>query len=478
MIEGVDILEMAGASWREVTEVTQDSREVSSGCMFVAHKGSVSDGHDFIDSAVKAGAAVVVCEHMPDVIDPSVCYLRIADTGKSLGVIASQVYGHPSEKLELVGVTGTNGKTTVATLLYRLFTKMGYRCGLLSTVENIVVDNKYPTKNTTPDPVIIQRLLKQMVDEGCGYCFMEVSSHGIYQDRIAGLKFRGAIFTNITREHLDFHKTFEEYIRVKKCFFDGLPRTAFAVTNADDRNGLVMTQNTAATVRTYSLTRAADYRCRIVEEHLDGTMLEISGMETWVKLIGRFNAYNLTAIFASACELGAEPLEVLRVLSTLNPVAGRFDTLRAEDGRLAIVDYAHTPDAVENVLKTISELKCSAKVLTVVGCGGDRDRGKRPIMASIAAKYSDTLILTSDNPRSEEPSSILDEMFSGLTVSERKDALVIEDRSQAIATAARLATAGDIILIAGKGHENYQEIKGIRHHFDDMEQIRSRFFPE
>lgn len=475
MIGKIEILETAGASFTPVSNVTQDSREVCPGWMFVAVKGTVSDGHDYIGRAVEAGASVVVCEQMPDVINPTVCYLRIADTGGSIGYIASHVYGNPSEKLELVGVTGTNGKTTTATLLYRLFSELGFRCGLLSTVENIVADHHFDTKNTTPDPVIIQRLLKQMVDEGCRYCFMEVSSHGIYQKRIAGLVFKGAVFTNITREHLDFHKTFDEYIRVKKSFFDSLPPSAFALTNADDKNGLIMTQNTAAVVRTYSLTRAADYRSRIIEEHLDGTLLDISGRETWVKLIGRFNAYNLTAIYATACELGAEPLEVLRVMSTLTPVAGRFDIIRADDGRIAVVDYAHTPDAVENVLKTISDLKCSAKVLTVVGCGGDRDRGKRPIMASIAAQYSDTLILTSDNPRSEEPKSILDEMSSGLTLSQLKDTLVIEDRSQAIATAARLATPGDIILIAGKGHETYQEVMGVRHHFDDREQIRSRF---
>jgi len=476
MLRSVKILEHVGAPYVEVENVTSDSREVKPGMMFVAHKGFKTDGHSYIDSAVKSGASVIVCESLPSDINDDVCYLRVEDTGKSLGKIASEVYGNPSSKLTLVGVTGTNGKTTIATLLYTLFSNIGYKVGLLSTVVNKIADKDYETHNTTPDPVTIQRLISQMVDEGCKYCFMEVSSHGIVQDRIVGLRFKGAIFTNITRDHLDYHKTFDEYIKAKKLFFDNLPSDAFALTNIDDKNGLVMVQNTKATVRTYSIKRPADYKSKIIESHLDGTLIEFSRIQTWVNLIGNFNAYNLTAIFASSVELGVDSQEALKIVSTLKPVAGRFDTVRADDGRLAIVDYAHTPDAVENVLKTISDLKCSSKVITVVGCGGDRDKGKRPIMASIASKYSDTLILTSDNPRTENPSDILNDMKSGLESS--NDALIIEDRAQAISVAAKLANPGDIILIAGKGHEDYQEINGVRHHFDDMEQIKSRFFPE
>ena len=455
-----------------------NSRKVEKGDLFVAVRGTQVDGHDYIPDAIAQGASAIVCETLPaDELDPAVSYVLVDDSAAALALLAAAYYGHPSQKLRLVGVTGTNGKTTIATLLYDLFTALGHRCGLISTVVYRVGEERIESTHTTPDPLTLNRLMAEMVDAGCDYCFMEVSSHSIVQKRIEGLRFTGGIFTNITHDHLDYHKTFAEYIKAKQGFFNALPKEAFALTNLDDRNGEIMLQNSPARRKvTYSLRNVADYHGRIVEEHLDGMEIEMNRQQVWVQFIGRFNAYNLTAIYGAAMELGQESAEVLRILSTLHPVSGRFEQIRAADGRLAIVDYAHTPDALQNVIDTINELrKEGAQLITVVGCGGNRDTTKRPVMAQVAANGSSRVILTSDNPRFEDPQVILDEMRAGLDKAQMARTLTIADRREAIRTAAALARPGDIILVAGKGHEPYQEIAGVRHHFDDREEVRAAF---
>lgn len=460
----------------QITHLTFDSREAAPGVLFVATCGVHVDSHRFIDQAIDQGATAILCQTPPQRQVPGVSYFVVADSAAAGARLASAEYGHPSRQMKVIGVTGTNGKTTIATLLYDLYTAMGYRCGLISTVVYRVLDRILESTHTTPDPVSIARLMAQMVDAGCDYCFMEISSHSIVQQRIAGVQFAGGVFTNITHDHLDYHHTFAEYIKAKKQFFDNLPTNAFALTNIDDRNGEVMTQNSRARRVCYSLRNVADYQCRIVESHLEGMLLQIDGQELWVRFMGRFNAYNLAAIYGTAIELGADRETVLRIMSTLTPVSGRFEYIRAEDGRLAIVDYAHTPDALQNVITTALELLDGAgRLITVVGCGGNRDTTKRPIMARVAADGSFKAILTSDNPRNEEPSAILDDMRSGLDPVQAARTLTIADRREAIRTAVALAQKGDIILVAGKGHEPYQEIRGVRHHFSDCEEVREAF---
>ncbi|MBQ9473120.1 MAG: UDP-N-acetylmuramoyl-L-alanyl-D-glutamate--2,6-diaminopimelate ligase [Bacteroidales bacterium] len=456
-----------------VSNIAFDSREVGEGCLFVAQRGVHVDGHSYIASAIGLGAVAVLCEELPAELCPDTTYIVTPDSSLSLGIVADNYYGHPSSQLSLVGVTGTNGKTTTATLLHTMMRSAGFHAGLISTIVNKIDERELPTHHTTPDALQLNSLLRQMVDAGCRYCFMEVSSHAVVQHRIAGLTFAGGIFSNITHDHLDFHKTMAAYIAAKKGFFDALPATAFALTNKDDANGMVMVQNTKASVHTYSLDHPADFKCRIVESTFSGTLLDLDGCEVWTRLVGRFNAYNLTAIYATATLCGMEKAEALRLLSGLVPVDGRFQCIE-HGGIAAIVDYAHTPDALQNVINTINGVRGGDKrLIVVVGCGGDRDRSKRPEMAAIAATGSDTLILTSDNPRTEDPEAILDEMEAGLSAEQRQQALRIADRRQAIRTAARLAKRGDIILIAGKGHETYQEINGVRHHFDDREEIQN-----
>jgi UDP-N-acetylmuramoyl-L-alanyl-D-glutamate--2,6-diaminopimelate ligase len=474
LLKGLAVKEVKGATDIEVTDITFDSRQVKPGTLFVAQRGTAVDGHDYIGKAVEAGAVAVVCEKVPVETAVPVTYIVVDDSSYSLGLLASAWNGFPSQHLTLVGVTGTNGKTTIATLLYKMMRAMGHKAGLLSTVVNYVNDDAVEATHTTPDALELNGLLKQMVDAGCEYAFMEVSSHAIAQQRIAGLDFDGAMFTNLTRDHIDFHKTFENYRDTKKQLFDGLKKEAFAVTNKDDKNGLVMTQNTKATVRTYSTRTLADFKARILEEGFDGMLLEVNGQEVFVRLVGRFNVSNLLCIYGAAVCLGFEPQEILRVLSTLTAVNGRFEAIHSPKGWTAIVDYAHTPDAVENVLNTINEIrKEGSRVITVVGCGGNRDKGKRPMMAAIAKKNSTQLILTSDNPRDEEPKDILNDMIAGLSEEEKRDTLVIEDREAAIKTACMLAGKDDVILIAGKGHEDYQIIKGVKHHFDDHEIVKA-----
>ena len=473
LLKGLAVKEVIGATDIEVSALTFDSRQVSPGTLFVAQRGTAVDGHEFIGKAIEAGAVAIVMEDGRWKRDDVTCIV-VEDSSYALGLLASAWNGFPSRKLKLIGVTGTNGKTTIATLLYKMMRAMGHKAGLLSTVVNYVNDDAVEATHTTPDALELNGLLKQMVDAGCEYAFMEVSSHAIAQQRIAGLDFDGAMFTNLTRDHIDFHKTFENYRDTKKRLFDGLKKEAFAVTNKDDKNGLVMTQNTKATVRTYSTRTLADYKAKILEEGFEGMLLEVNGQEVFVRLVGRFNVSNLLCIYGAAVCLGFEPAEVLRVLSTLTAVNGRFEAIRSPKGWTAIVDYAHTPDAVENVLNTINEIrKEGSRVITVVGCGGNRDKGKRPMMASIAKKNSTQLILTSDNPRDEEPKDILSDMVAGLTEEEKRDTLVIEDRETAIKTACMLAGKDDVILIAGKGHEDYQIIKGVKHHFDDHEVVKA-----
>ncbi|MCL1944003.1 MAG: UDP-N-acetylmuramoyl-L-alanyl-D-glutamate--2,6-diaminopimelate ligase [Candidatus Azobacteroides sp.] len=465
-----------GSDAGEIVDVHSDSRKIQPGWMFIAVRGTQSDGHDYIASAVEKGAAAVVCETLPDMLSDAVCYIKVDDSAEALGIIASNRFGNPSAKLKLVGVTGTNGKTTTVTLLYHLFRQFGHKVGLLSTVCNYVDDKPFEATHTTPDPIALNELMKKMTDAGCEYAFMEVSSHAVDQKRIAGLKFAGAVFSNITRDHLDYHKTFEVYLKAKKAFFDRLPREAFALTNLDDKNGLVMLQNSKAQKYTYSLHTLADFKGRILENHFEGMLLEINKREVAVHFIGKFNAYNLLAVFGTACLLGKNEEEVLVRLSTLKPVAGRFEPIRSPQGFTAIVDYAHTPDALTNVLTGIHQvMDGKGKLITVVGAGGNRDKGKRPLMAQEAAKYSDTLILTSDNPRFEEPEAIIADMYDGLDTVQRKKTLTITDRKEAIKTAVMLARKDDIILIAGKGHENYQEVKGVKHHFDDKEVVKAIF---
>lgn len=472
LLTGVCIGKVSGDLEKDVNSVHFDSRRIGAGDLFVAQRGVSVDGHTFIGKAVAGGAAAVVCEELPEQLAEGVTYIVTEDSSDALGKIASNYYGNPSQLLKLVGVTGTNGKTTTATLLYEMVRFAGLKAGLLSTVCNYIGDDKIPATHTTPDALSINEFMRRMVDAGCEYCFMEVSSHAIHQKRIAGLDFDGAIFSNITHDHLDYHKTFRAYIEAKKAFFDCLPAHAFALTNADDKNGMVMLQNTVARKYTYSCRTMADFSCRIVEKHLDGTLLKLDGKEVWTKFTGDFNAYNILAVYASACLLGFAQEEVLKYVSMLVPVSGRFETLMSSTGVMAVVDYAHTPDAVENVLSTIRGLvKKGNTVITVVGAGGDRDKTKRPEMAEAACRYSDYVILTSDNPRSEVPEDIIRDMQAGVKEDCREKVEAITDRKEAIRKAVSMAAKGDIILVAGKGHENYQEIKGVKHHFDDKEVI-------
>lgn len=469
----VAIEQVKGLTDIPVAKIEFDSRKAGEGDAFVAIRGTLSDGHQYIDKAVSQGATTVVCEALPDNVAEGITYVVVRNTHAALAYMAANFYGNPSEALKLVGVTGTNGKTTIATLLYQLFKNAGYKTGLLSTVKIMVGDTEYPATHTTPDSLTINRYLRQMADEGCDYCFMEVSSHGIHQHRTSGLLFAGGIFTNLSHDHLDYHATFAEYRDVKKSFFDHLPKTAFAITNADDKNGPVMLQNTAAKKFTYSLKSIADYKAQILENQLSGLLLKINGQEVWVKLIGTFNAYNLLAIYGAAVNLGLEELEVLRLLSELESVSGRFQFIVSPTNVTAIVDYAHTPDALENVLKTIEDIRTrNEKLITVVGCGGDRDKTKRPEMARIASSMSDQAIFTSDNPRSEVPEDIIEDMEKGVEPQDYKKTVALVDRKQAIKLACQLARPNDIILIAGKGHETYQEIQGVKHHFDDMEVVK------
>lgn len=465
-----DIVEIKGDSNAEVTGITTDSRKAGEGFVFIAIQGVQADGKQFVPKAIEQGAKVIVYQGDADTSDARVTYVRVKDSADATGKIASAWYGHPSSKLRLVGVTGTNGKTTIATLLYDTFRGLGYASGLLSTVCNYVNGTKYSATHTTPDPVSLNEYLAMMVDAGCEYAFMEVSSHAIHQKRISGLAFAGGIFTNLTQDHLDYHNTMQEYLKAKKAFFDNLPPTAFALTNIDDKNGLVMLQNTKAKKYTYSVKALADFKARIIEKHFDGTAIEINGRELEVRFVGVFNVYNLLAVYGATVLLGQSTEDALVTLSTLHSVAGRFQTIRSDSGFTAIVDYAHTPDALVNVLNAIHEvLEGSGRVITVVGCGGNRDKTKRPVMAQESAKLSDQLIVTSDNPRFEEPQAIIDDMIAGLDPAQLKKTLSIVEREQAIKTACALAKPGDVILIAGKGHEDYQEVKGVKHHFDDKE---------
>ena len=456
-----------------VNKIEFDSRKVTENDVFVAIRGSLSDGHDYIEKAINLGAIAIVCDTLPEIIVTGITYLKVKNTNAALAFLASNYYGNPSTHLKLVGITGTNGKTTVASLLYQLFKNAGYKVGLLSTVKILVDDVEFKATHTTPDSLTINRYLQQMNEAGVDYCFMEVSSHGIHQKRTEGLHFAGGVFTNLSHDHLDYHTNFAEYRDVKKAFFDGLPKTAFALTNIDDKNGLVMLQNTFARKLTYALKSYSDYKAQILENQLSGLLLKINDNEVWVRLIGTFNAYNLLAIYGTAVELGLDKLEVLRLLSELESVSGRFQFIVSDTNITAIVDYAHTPDALENVLKTINDIRTkNEQLITVVGCGGDRDKTKRPIMANIASTLSDKTILTSDNPRSENPDDILAEMESGVEPQNYKKTISISDRKQAIKTACQLANPNDIILIAGKGHETYQEIKGVRYDFDDMKTVQ------
>ncbi len=477
LLKSVKVLQVAGPAEVEVTGVNIDSRKIEKGHLFVAIKGTQTDGHQFITKAVAQGAVAILCEEMPEEKCDGVSYVQVASTEDIVGQVATNFYGNPSQRLKLVGVTGTNGKTTIATLLYNMFRKFGHRCGLLSTVCNYIEDEAIAADHTTPDPIELNRLLHRMVEAGCEYAFMECSSHAIAQKRIGGLTFAGGIFTNLTRDHLDYHKTFENYRNAKKAFFDALPKGAFAITNADDKNGSVMVQNCKATIKTYSVRQMADFRARIIECHFEGMYLEINGREVGVQFIGKFNVSNLLAVYGAAVMLGKRPEDVLVVLSTLKSVAGRLEPIRSKDGVTAVVDYAHTPDALENVLNAIHEVLDGkdGHILTVCGAGGNRDKGKRPLMAQEAVKQSDRVIITSDNPRFEEPQDIIDDMLAGLTPQQMKKVVSIVDRKEAIRTACMMAKKGDVILIAGKGHEDYQEIKGVKHHFDDREVVRDIF---
>ncbi|MFT3676745.1 MAG: UDP-N-acetylmuramoyl-L-alanyl-D-glutamate--2,6-diaminopimelate ligase [Chitinophagaceae bacterium] len=473
----VAIRSVSGSTEVDVTDVQIDSRKVKEGTAFVAVKGVAADGHAFIGKAVEAGAIAIVCEQLPAEQKEGVVYLQVQNSGAAAAWMAHNLYGQPSEKLKLVGVTGTNGKTTIATLLYKLFTSLGYTCGLISTVENRIGNDIVPATHTTPDAVSLNQLLAQMLQAGCSHVFMEVSSHALHQHRVTGLQFAGGIFSNITHDHLDYHKTFDEYIRVKKSFFDGLASSAFAISNADDKRGVVMLQNTAAHKYLYSLRTLAEFKGKIIENSLSGLAMTINDQEVHFRLIGEFNAYNLLAVYAAATCLGEEKNEVLRHLSVLTGAEGRFDYIvSAKERIIAIVDYAHTPDALLNVLATINKLKKGyEQVIAVVGCGGDRDKTKRPVMAAAAVEHSDKAIFTSDNPRSEDPAQIIKDMEEGLPAAARRKYIAITDRQEAIRTAISLARPDDIVLIAGKGHEKYQEIKGVKHHFDDKEIVQQVF---
>ena len=481
LLKYVNPITIIGNAEVDITGVNIDSRKIEKGHLFVAIKGTQTDGHRFIPKALELGAVAVLCEDLPENLSEEtaedITYVQVASTEAAVGPVATVFYGEPSQQLKLVGVTGTNGKTTIATLLYNMFRKFGHKCGLLSTVCNYIEGEAIPADHTTPDPIELNKLLHQMVEAGCEYAFMECSSHAIAQQRIGGLKFAGGLFTNLTRDHLDYHKTFENYRDAKKAFFDGLGKDAFAITNADDKNGSVMVQNCKAQVKTYSVQRMADFRARIIECHFEGMYLEINGQEVGVQFIGKFNVSNLLAVYGAAVMLGKKPEDILVVLSTLKSVAGRLEPIRSEEGVTAVVDYAHTPDALENVLNAIHEVMegKQGKIITVCGAGGNRDKGKRPLMAQEAVKQSDRVIITSDNPRFEEPQDIINDMLAGLDQKQMKKVVSIVDRKEAIRTACMMAEKGDVILIAGKGHEDYQEIKGVKHHFDDREVVREIF---
>lgn len=469
----VAIESVKGSTEIAVNKIEFDSRKIVQNDLFVAIRGTISNGHDFIEKAISLGATSIICDTLPENIISGITYVQVKDTNSALAFMATNFYDNPSAKLKLIGITGTNGKTTIASLLYQLFKKAGYKVGLLSTVKILVDEVEYKATHTTPDSLTINYYLNEMIENGCEYCFMEVSSHGIHQKRTEGLHFEGGVFTNLSHDHLDYHPTFAEYRDVKKSFFDYLPKTAFALVNSDDKNGSVMLQNTQARKLTYALKSYADYKAQILENQLSGLLLKINDNEVWVRLIGTFNAYNLLAIFGTAVELGLEKLEVLRLLSELESVSGRFQFIVSNANITAIIDYAHTPDALDNVLKTINDIRTkNEQLITVVGCGGDRDKAKRPIMANIASTLSDKIIITSDNPRTEDPKVIIAEMEAGVEPQNYKKSLSIEDRKQAIKTACQLANANDIILIAGKGHETYQEIQGVRHDFDDMKIVK------
>jgi len=476
LLKNVKPLSVVGDVETEIGGVKIDSRQIRPGYLFVAMKGTQVDGHQFIQKAVELGATAVLCEDMPAIHAEGVTYVQVASTEDAVGPVATLFHGDPTSHLKLVGVTGTNGKTTIATLLYNMFRKFGHKCGLLSTVCNYIEDEAVPASHTTPDAIELNELLERMMKAGCEYVFMECSSHAIAQKRIGGLRFAGGMFTNLTRDHLDYHKTFENYRDAKKAFFDELPKDAFAITNADDKNGMVMVQNTKAQVKTYSTRTMADFRARIIECHFEGMYLEIDGREVGVQFIGKFNVSNLLCVYGAAIMLGKQPEDILVILSTLKSVNGRLDPIRSPEGYTAIVDYAHTPDALENVLNAIHEvLDGKGKVITVCGAGGNRDKGKRPLMAQEAVKQSDRVIITSDNPRFEEPQDIINDMLAGLDQKQMKKVISIADRREAIRTACMMAEKGDVILIAGKGHEDYQEIKGVKHHFDDHEVVRECF---
>ncbi|MBQ8457475.1 MAG: UDP-N-acetylmuramoyl-L-alanyl-D-glutamate--2,6-diaminopimelate ligase [Prevotella sp.] len=476
LLKNVEVLNLLGDADIEISGVNIDSRRIEAGHLFVAVPGTQTDGHKYIPKAIEQGAVAVLCENIPDEQEPGVTYVAVKSTEGCVGEVATQFFGNPSRKLKLVGVTGTNGKTTIATLLYNMFRKFGHKCGLLSTVCNYIEDEAVAADHTTPDSIELNRLLARMVDAGCTYAFMECSSHAIAQKRIGGLHFAGGIFTNLTRDHLDYHKTFENYRDAKKAFFDGLGKDAFAITNADDKNGLFMVQNCHAEIKTYSTRSVADFKAKLIECHFEGMYLDINGKEVGVQFIGKFNVSNLLAVYGAAVMLGKDPDDILLILSTLKSVNGRLEPLRSPEGYTAIVDYAHTPDALENVLNAIHEvLDGKGKVITVCGAGGNRDKGKRPLMAQEAVKQSDRVIITSDNPRFEEPQDIINDMLAGLDARQMKKVISIVDRREAIRTACMMAEKGDVILIAGKGHEDYQEIKGVKHHFDDKEVVREIF---
>jgi UDP-N-acetylmuramoyl-L-alanyl-D-glutamate--2,6-diaminopimelate ligase len=473
LLQTIKPVSIIGSTDKEITGVNIDSRRIEAGHLFVAMKGTQVDGHRFIPKAIESGAAAILCEDLPEEKDGNVTYIQVESTEDAVGKVATLFYNCPSKSLKLVGVTGTNGKTTIATLLYNMFRKMGHKVGLLSTVCNYIDGEAVPADHTTPDAIELNKLLARMVDAGCDYAFMECSSHAIHQKRIGGLTFTGGIFTNLTRDHLDYHKTFENYRDAKKAFFDELPKTAFAIINADDKNGMVMVQNTKATVKTYSTRSMADFKARLLECHFEGMYLDVDGHEVGVQFIGKFNVSNLLAVYGAAVMLGKKPEDILLILSTLKSVNGRLEPINSPDGWTAIVDYAHTPDALENVLNAIHEvLNGKGQVITVCGAGGNRDKGKRPLMAQEAVKQSDRVIITSDNPRFEEPQDIINDMLAGLNAKQMKKVISIVDRREAIRTACMMAQKGDVILIAGKGHEDYQEIKGVKHHFDDKEIVR------
>ena len=477
LLKNIVTISITGDAECDIKGINIDSRKVANGHLFIAMRGTQVDGHKFIPKAEEQGAAAILCEQLPEEKKEGVTYVQVADTEDVVGQVATTFYGNPTSKLKLVGVTGTNGKTTIATLLYNMFRKMGHKCGLLSTVCNYVEGEAYPTDHTTPDPIELNELLGKMADAGCEYAFMECSSHAIAQKRIGGLTFAGGIFTNLTRDHLDYHKTLENYRDAKKKFFDDMPKNAFAITNADDKNGMVMVQNTKATVKTYSIRTMADFHAKIIECHFEGMYLEVNGKEVGVQFIGKFNVSNLLAVYGAAVMLGKDPEDILVTLSTLKSVAGRLEPIRSEEGVTALVDYAHTPDALENVLNAIHEVMegKTGKIITVCGAGGNRDKGKRPLMAQEAVKQSDRVIITSDNPRFEEPQDIINDMLAGLNAQQMKSVISIVDRREAIKTAVMMAEKGDVILIAGKGHEDYQDVKGTKHHFDDREEVRKAF---